>query len=63
MMRQRKPRFLKPDTLLDNKRNKNWKGESTQASMMPPLLTPPYFLRTVKINIPLIHIVPPPTQK
>ena len=31
--------------------------------MMPPLLTPPYFLRTVKINIPLIYIVPPPHPK
>ena len=31
--------------------------------MMPPLLKPPIFLRTVKINISLIYIVPPPTQK
>ena len=32
--------------------------------MMPPLLTPPppYFLRTVKINIPLIYIVLPPPK-
>ena len=45
MMRQRKPRFLKPDTLIDNKHNKTRKV-NILLTYLPPPPTPPKLIKS-----------------